>query len=576
MRHSLKLIVVWLLTVASTAAARDVVRLPVPYIQQPDGNTCLPTSLCMAMHFMGRCDLTTETIYTLHKTCRFDRYNLPGLVAQFGLYAFPSWLEHAWTRETVEAELRAGRPVILGLDCSRAGHFVLAVGYTDDGRVIIHDPYWKETGWDFGGPYVTTDWAPLIWRNGIILRGEPFPQAPRDISATLVATTAPRTMIAGTQALAEFAVRNNGRAPWPKGVVLAAVDAYATRTAERQSPLAVLSGDPSTSSAFGTWLSASRVCAPKPTTSSLDVIAPGEVAYFRVPLRAPATLPEKKPVTLRENFNLLAPDGKWFSDHFQTGPSNRQIHFRVAVVPPPPDKVDLPMVETVANGKPMLPWRVKNGGLENLTVATHAPALTFPDPATSQPLPALELPQGPALRLLPPIGTNFQTAFTGDPLGTDYRVEAWMYCDIRPQDAARGFDRVGLFMRDSGQHRLTSKTETENGDAIVLSIDGDDGRVRAGDFSDGGAGEMLRGVGRIRVKSGWHQLAIRCEGTTVTFELDGLVLGSPQPVRPAGNEYGSQVVDFARGDCGVFVYSTFPDDADRRRGVTFAGFRIDP
>lgn len=545
------------------APCKDVIRLPVPYMQQPDGETCLPTSLCMAMHFLGRTDLTTQTIHELHKTCHYDRYNLPKLVQQFGLHAFPSWLEHAWTRETVEAELRAGRPVILGLDCSRPGHFVLAVGYTDDGKVIIHDPYWKEPGWPFGGPFVTTDWPPLMWRNGVLLRTEAFTSAPRALSGKMVATTSPRTLLPGQAAVAEFAVKNNGTAPWPDEIYLAPVDAYTSAPRDRVSPFAVLTGQGDPVETSGTWISATRVAAP-----DKKYLAPDDTAYFLVPLRAPNV---SEPTSFRENFNLVDGEGHWFSEHWMTGPSNRQMFFRVAVVPRIPGTEKLPLFETAQGGKTVLPWRYK------FTTDTATITLTEEDPtppAESPTTRTLAPPDGAArLKLRTPPGESFQVAFVGDPLARDYHVEAWVYCDYRPGDEPRGYDRYGIFMRDDGTHRLAPKTELESGECILMSYDTDNGRLRCGNFEKGGIGEFRRQSDSTYIKeSGWHKMGIRADGTTVTFELDD------KPIHVARNV--SRFADeapraFTAGDCGVFYRSAYPDEAERR-GMIFAAFRVDP
>jgi len=558
-------------TTATSAFAKDVVRLPVPYMNQPDGNTCLPTSLLMAMHFLGRADLTTETVYTLHKTCRYDRYNVPTLVRQFGLYAFPSWLEHAWTRETVEAELRSGRPVVLGLDCSRAGHFVLAVGYTDDGQVILHDPYWKETGWQFGGPFYTTPWEPLIWRNGIMIRPDPFPDAPRAISGSLVQTTAPRTLVRGELTMAEFAIKNNGREPWPDGVCLAAVDAYTSPARERESRFAVLPGSDSTTTA--TWISASRAAYPDKKN-----LVPGEIAYFQVPLRAPSDFPDENSVVFRENFNLVDGEGRLFSEHWQTGPSNRQVFFRVAVVAPAP-KLNAPLVETAAGGKPALPWKLKFASAEGVALA--AGSGDAPAAEDSQSSTALEIADiatsagGPALRVKAPVGDeDFQMAYVGDPRASDYRVESWIYCDFDPENKKSGYNRFGVFLRDSGHHRISPKTETENGECIFMGFDSDDGRIRMGNFANGGIGDMVRERTHIK-ESGWHKFGISAKGTTVTFELDGKVVGTGSIRGGRGWDEDFQGA-FQAGDCGVLVRSLFPPDSDRRRDLLFAGFRAEP
>lgn len=545
----------------SISPAKDVIRLPVPYIQQPNGETCLPTSLCMAMHYLGRCELTTDTIQSLHATCHYDRYNVPKLVERFGLHAFPSWLEHAWTRETVEAELRAGHPVILGLDCSRPGHFVLAVGYTDDGKVIIHDPYWKEPGWPFGGPFVTTDWAPLIWRNGIILHTDAFTSAPRAVSGNMTATTAPRTLVPGQQAVVEFAVKNNGTQPWPDEVYLAPVDAYSTNTQERASPFAIVKSDADTGQLSEAWVSQTRVGPP-----DKKALAPGDVAHFRAPIHAPALT---EPTTFRENFNLVDGAGHWFSENWMTGPSNRQMFFRVAVVPKVSGADKLPLIETAEGGKLALPWRFKFPAPNAITPGEKPAAPAAENNTTN----SLTPPDGSTvLKLRTPPGESFQVAFVGDPLARDYHVQAWVYCDYRPADKDRGYDRYGIFMHDAGQHRIGPKTELENDDCILISYDTDNGRVRCANFEKGGLADFRRESDATYIKqSGWHKMGIRAEGSTVTFELDDKPIHVARNVSSFADEAPTA---FSSGDCGVYYRSAYPDEAERR-GVQFAGFKME-
>ncbi len=603
------------------APARDVVRLPVPYMRQPDGSTCLPTSLCMAMHFMGRCDLTSATIFDFHRVCRTDRYNVPDLVAKYGLYCLPSWLEHAWTPQTIQHELDCGRPVVLGVDVSRAGHFVLAVGYTDDGRVIIHDPANPHPGWPFNGAFTTTTWDRLIWRNGIMLRGEPFPAAVRAVSGNLVATTAPRTMTYGETAMAEFAIKNNGSVPWPDGVHLAAVDAYSSPTHERISPFAILPSDAGATS--GTWISSSHAAAP-----DVKGLAPGQIALFRVPLRAPSALPGNRSGTYRENFNLVDAQGHWFDEDWLTGPSNRQIFFRVAVVPPRTAQDALPLVEKAAGGRPGLAWRLKNGGAGVLAAASNAPAFpaTVAGPvlyaessgnssdseetsstddaelASSATLPsrsvAVEVvttPSAPisgppagtvALKLSPAADQDYEMAMVGDPLGTDYRVEAWVYCDLRPVPHGHGYERAGIFMHDSGQHRITSKTELENGDCLLMAYDSNDGRVHVGNFVNGGLSDYARETSTTLIKeSGWHRFAMRATGPVISYELDGAQIATSRWSgrggrrgfrRGSSGRESDPKAPLRYGDCGVFDHCLSLPQSEERHGLLFAGFNVVP
>jgi hypothetical protein len=529
-------------------------------MEQPDGSTCLPTSLLMVMNYLGRADLTTETVYALHERCQYDRYNVPAIVANYGLHAFPSWLEHAWTPATIEAELRAGRPVILGVDVSRPGHFVVAVGYTADGRVIIHDPYWKESGWFAGGANVVTDWDKLVWRNGIMIRTEPFPDPPRGISGTIVATTAPRTMVSGERAEVEITVQNNGREPWPTDTVLRPVDAYRPdwTAAERISPFAISSD-----------IRPSHTTAP---ASENPVIHPGEVAAFRFCITAPTVHAN---TTFRENFNLYSPTAGWFSAHWQTGPSNREIFLRLAVVPR--DNPEVPTEQAIRAGHFLTRNAAVPGGVELLHGDLNLPPL----PEAAQPADAVST-TAPAILRTPP-GKPFSVAHVGAFTARDYSVSAWMWLEYRPLrgNRGRGVNRVGLFARDSGQLTYGNKTELESGDSLVISYDSDDGRLRAGTFARGGVDDWRprRDATYIR-ESGWHHLRIDCLGTSVTYFLDGQELVTQDLATTPATSITDYKLGplFESGDAGVFntIVAEGTDQHDPARSVIFADFRMRP
>ena len=315
-------------TAAPTIAAGGV-HLPVPYMRQPDDQTCLPTCLTMALHFMGRVELTSPTVFAFHKRTNYDRYNLPPMLREYGLYGFPSWYERNWTRKTVEKELDAGRPVILGCNQGRYGHFVLAVGYTGDGRLIINDPSIRKPGYEIGGPHSTIRWEQLLWRGGCIIRPDEFAGTPR-LSGTCTESTAPRRMTPGETAEALFEVKNNGADPWPAEVYLAPVEPESSPTQFRRS--ALMDGEK--------WISPERAAAP-----DRKAIAPGEKALFRVPLRAPQT---EAPAIFMERWNLVDSTGRRLGDSFLAGPGDYQMFSKVVVELK--RAFDLPLVETAKDG----------------------------------------------------------------------------------------------------------------------------------------------------------------------------------------------------------------------------------
>jgi hypothetical protein len=156
-------------------------------------------------------------------------------------------------------------------------------------------------------------------------------------------------------------------------------------------------------------------------------------------------------------------------------------------------------------------------------------------------------------------------AWVGDPNWTDYKVQAWLYCELRPGEKPGAFDRVGIFARDNGQHRGATKDEFEIGSSIAMTFDSDDGSVRAGDVVNGVIGDFRKEWYHIK-ESGWHLFSVACKGQTVTYELDGKPFHVQEHVRGAKH-----------GDCGVYYETTFnfenQSPGDVSHGVSFAGFK---
>ncbi len=498
------------------------VHLPVPYLPQPDNQTCLPTCLTMTLHFLGRSDLTSATVFRLHKRTNYDRFNLPGILKDYNLYGLPNWYELGWTRKTVEHELDLGRPVILGCNQGKYGHFVLAIGYTDSGRLIIHDPTKRAPGYEIGGPDSEIAWEDLLWRGGCIVRPEPFPEAPA-ISGTLVETTSPRRLAPGQEFTAEFDIRNNGREAWPGEVYLAPVVPETSPTAYRASAFRPAAG----------WISPERAAAPDRAG-----IRPGEVARFRVPLVAPRVT---KVTPFLERWNLVDGNGRVFSSHWQTGPGDYQIYTKGTVEAPTTRTWTLPLEETGRDGKPALAWSTKAGAI---TAAKDTPATTG---------------GAPIWQLVSP-GRRYDCAWLGDPSWTDYRVEALVYCELRAAEEKIGYERVGIFLRDGGDRCGDTKDGVELGQCYAMTFDTDDGGIRAGGVDNGGIDDFRPGKRFKLAESGWHRFAIRCEGDTLTYELDGAEF------------WKGKDATVKSGDCGVYYKTGFSDPA-KTRGIRFAEFR---
>ena len=63
---------------------------------------------------------------------------------------------------------------------------------------------------------------------------------------------------------------------------------------------------------------------------------------------------------------------------------------------------------------------------------------------------------GHVLELLNSTGVH-ETVSLGDFGDADYSVEAWLYCEYRPEVAHDGFDRVGIFARDDGNVNVVAE-----------------------------------------------------------------------------------------------------------------------
>lgn len=517
-------------TTATTVASEPLtsvtarVHLPVPYMRQPDNQTCLPTCLLMAMHFMGRePEFTSATVQQLHKRAWYDRFNVPPIAADYGLHALPSWYDLGWTRRTVEHELDQGRPVVLGSAISRSGHFVLAIGYTADGRLIIHDPTLRSPGYDIGGPDNVIDWEELYWRGGIILRPEPFP--PRGpVSGTTVETTAPRRVAPGETFEVAIAVRNNGTEPWPDGVRLAPIVPETSPTQLRASAFRPPTG----------WVSEHHAAEPDKRNTPTS-----ETAVFRFPLRAPQV---GEPTAFLERWNLVDAEGRGFGSSWLAGPGDYEMFTRITV-DPATGPWELPLVETTTGTAPVLRWTTRAGVLSPLRAGVP------PAPDAMR-----------AFTLHNAAGTS-ASAYLGDPAWTDYRVEAWVYCDLRKAEEKEGYDRVGIFIRDQGDRCGDTKDGAQMGACYAMTFDTDDGGIRAASIDTGGIDDFRPGARFKLEKSGWHKFAIRCTGDELVYELDGREFWKGR----------SRL--FRAGDCGVYYRTAF--EPGRSGGVSFAGFRAE-
>lgn len=118
--------------------------------------------------------------------------------------------------------------------------------------------------------------------------------------------------------------------------------------------------------------------------------------------------------------------------------------------------------------------------------------------------------------------TGANTVRHGDFADTDYSVEADVYCDYRPGDAASGFERYGLFARDNGYGAFGLSTYG-GGNCYALTYDSDTGRVQAGKYVNGTLTDFLPTPVYLPSTS-WRRFRIDCYGTVIQYLVDGEVL----------------------------------------------------
>ena len=116
------------------------------YLQQPNGWTCAPTSLTIALahHGLRANDLSTMWELAAQTGTRAG-VGLPGDASLVAAAARQNGLQAEFSASRgvadVRAELEAGRGVIVNGDINGGGHFLYLAGLDEQGRFIVADPF---------------------------------------------------------------------------------------------------------------------------------------------------------------------------------------------------------------------------------------------------------------------------------------------------------------------------------------------------------------------------------------------------------------------------------------------------
>lgn len=168
------------------------------------------------------------------------------------------------------------------------------------------------------------------------------------------------------------------------------------------------------------------------------------------------------------------------------------------------------------------------------------------DKFTYNPVSALSPPapdgDGYVINISDPAG-GVETLRRGDRGDTNYAVQADIYCEYRPGDVANGFERYGLFARDSGTGAFGLSTHG-GGNCYAMTYDSGDGRIRAGVIVNGTLTDLLP-TPQYAATTTWRRFRIDCHETTIRYWLDGEVL------------YETQDSTHAAGCCGLAFHEFF-------------------
>ena len=212
---------------------------------------------------------------------------------------------------------------------------------------------------------------------------------------------------------------------------------------------------------------------------------------------------------------------------------------------------------------PFASWRYPAGTAQSFPVhdtfpaagpqrAGWRPKFTAPISVAVSPPP----PSGDAtvLRIMDPVGgTESLRLHAG--LVRDLALQADVLCEFRPQLAANGFERVGIFVRDQAAGAFDG-TLSQQGACYALTWDSHDGRVRCLKAQGGVLTDLLP-TPRLLPGTAWRRLRLEARGDELTFLVDG--------------ERLLRVVDTAHrdGEFGIGFHEFFADNGNMR------GARVD-
>jgi len=172
--------------------------------------------------------------------------------------------------------------------------------------------------------------------------------------------------------------------------------------------------------------------------------------------------------------------------------------------PPPPIAQELPFTDAFPSTGRQLPfWSDR---FQAHTVVAYSPISPGGD--------------GFALRVRDTSG-GIDAARLGSGTDRDYFVESYIHCNYRPELAANGTERVGIFLRDNGNGLFTGSSGAGvPGNCYGMTWDSSDGRVRCFRTVAGVLTDLLP-VPVLLPSSAWRHMRVEAVGTSLRFVMDG-------------------------------------------------------
>ncbi|HEX5050776.1 MAG TPA: hypothetical protein VFZ65_03290 [Planctomycetota bacterium] len=193
---------------------------------------------------------------------------------------------------------------------------------------------------------------------------------------------------------------------------------------------------------------------------------------------------------------------------------------------------------------PFTSWRYPAGTAESFPMRDTFPAtgpqlqswlpkFTTPVSVAASPPP----PSGDAtvLRVMDPAGGTESLRLVPG-LARDLGWQATLLCEHRPQLAADGFERIGIFVRDQAAGAFDG-TLSQQGACYALTWDSHDGRVRCLRVQGGTSTDLLPAPLFVP-GTAWRRFCIDAVGSELTFTLDGERLLQTNDTTYASGDFG--------------------------------------